>query len=384
VGISTGTYEAVMLLDGEERFGGMGVRKAARNVNEVISPELVGMDVAQQRAIDQRMIEMDGTPNKSKLGANSIVGVSLAVAKAAAAASDLPLYRYIGGANACVIPMPIIGIGVGGGARYRDAGNSRWYKPSYEYVPFGAGSFMAALEVNWEVRRQLRAIITERFGRGAVQARGIHLTGLIKHDAEILDAMTEAIIKAGQEGQVGIYFDCAADCYYEADIDRYVGLFSEGEKDRDQLLAQYLEFVNNYPIVSLEDVVREDDLEGMALFTKELGIEIVGDDFFTTSIERLKAAVPLGAANSMVIKITQVGSVSEALEACEYARTNGINLHPCGSRGDVESIVDVAVGLNAGQIRAFNFNRLLTIEEELGDAAIWPGKSFFKGWRNQS
>ncbi|MBN1401956.1 MAG: hypothetical protein JXA74_14035, partial [Anaerolineae bacterium] len=214
--------------------------------------------------------------------------------------------------------------------------------------------------------------------------RGIHLTGLIEHDAEILEAMTEAIIKAGYEGQVGIYFDCAADCYYEADIDRYVGLFSEGEKDRDQLLATYLDFVTNYPVVSLEDVVREDDLEGMALFTQELGIEIVGDDFFTTNIDRLKAAAPLGAANSMVIKITQVGTVSEALEACEFARIHGYNLHPCGSRGDQDSIVDVAVGLNAGQIRAFDHNRLLTIEEELGQAAVWPGKSFFKGWRNRS
>ncbi|MBN1401559.1 MAG: phosphopyruvate hydratase, partial [Anaerolineae bacterium] len=199
VGISTGTYEAVMLLDGEERFGGMGVRKAARNVNEVIGPELVGIDVTQQRAIDARMIELDGSPNKSRLGANAIVGVSLAVAKAAAAASDLPLYRYIGGANACVIPMPIMGIGVGGGARYRDPGNSRWYKPSYEYIPYGAGSYMAAMEVNWEVRQQLRTALRARYGRGAVQARGIHLTGLIEHDAEILEAMTEAIIKAGYE-----------------------------------------------------------------------------------------------------------------------------------------------------------------------------------------
>ncbi len=322
------------------------------------------------------------TPRPPPLSA-TITWVSLAVAQAAAASSNLPLYRYLGGANACTIPMPILGIGVGGGARYRDAGSTRWYKPSYEYIPYAAGSYATAMEVNWELRQALHAFLSQRYGRAAVQARGIHLTGLIKHDAEILEAMTEAIVKAGYEGQVGIYIDCAADCYYERDIDRYVGLFSEGEKTRDELLALYLQFVTNYPIVSLEDVVREDDLEGMALFTRELGIEIVGDDFFTTNITRLRAAAAVGAANSMVIKITQVGTVSEALDACEYARTNGYNLHPCGSRGDQESIVDVAVGLNAGQIRAFDHNRLLTIEQELGKAAVWPGKSFFKGWRNR-
>lgn len=382
VGISTGTYEAKMLLDGGSRYGGMGVQKAAKVVNEIIAPELIGVDVTAQRAIDQRMIELDGTPDKRKLGANAIVGVSLATVQAAAAAAGLEPYQYIGGPNACTIPIPIMGIGTGG--RYRDPGTTRWYKPSYEFVLYGAGSFARAHETDWEVRQQFNRILRERYGRAVVQAGRYELANVLKHDSELLDAMTQAIIAAGYEGQVGIYFDCASDCYYEEDIDKYVGIFGPGEKDKDQMLAQYQEFIANFPIVSLEDVLREDDLEGTAWFTQELGIEIVGDDFFTTNIERLRAGIEVGACNSMVLKITQVGTVSEAMDACELCKVSGYNIHPCGSRGDRTSIADFTVGLNAGQIRATDYNRLLNIEEQLGSAAKWPGKTFFKGARNQA
>lgn len=204
---------------------------------------------------------------------------------------------------------------------------------------------------------------------------------MIDHDRELLDVMTESIARCGYEGKVGIYFDCAADCYYEENIDRYVGLFSPGEKSRDELIELYLDFVTNYPVVSLEDPLREEDFEGHALVTKELGIEVVGDDLFATNVERLKQGISMGAANSMVLKITQVGTVSEALTACRLALANGYNVHPCGSRGDRDSIGDFAVGLNAGQVRAGGHNRLLTIEEELGRAAVWPGKAAYKGWR---
>lgn len=376
-GVSTGTYEAVMVLDGGARYGGMGVRKAVENVKE-IAPHLVGMDVNRQREIDQVMIALDGTPNKSRLGANAIVGISLAAAKAAANAADLPLYQYLGGPNACTIPMPIMGIGTGG--RYRDPGSTRWFKPSYEYIPYGAGSYSMAMEVWHQLRTELNKILAARFGKSVVGYYGpSSLAALLKHDAELLDAMTESIVRTGNEGQVGLYFDAASDCYYEPDIDRYVGIFCEGEKTRDQMIAQYQEFIANYPIVSLEDVLHEDDIEGMAMATQELGIEIVGDDFFTTNIERLQRAIAAGAANSMVLKITQVGTVTEAMDACYLAYKHGYNVHPCGSRGDTDSICDFTVALNAGQIRAFNHNRLLTIEEQLGQAAVWPGKALFKG-----
>jgi len=382
VGISVGTYEAKMLLDGGKRYGGMGVRKAAEVVNTVIGPELIGADVTDQRGIDRRMIELDGTPDKRSLGANAIVGVSLAVVKAAADSSGLELYQYLGGPNASMLPIPIPGIGTGG--RYRDPGTTRWYKPSYQFVPYGAGSFSGAMEMSWEITQQFRAILRERYGRSVVQAGRYELANVLKHDSELLDAMTQAIIKAGYEGDCGLYFDCASDCYYEADIDKYVGIFGPGEKDVDEMLAQYKEFIANFPIVSLEDVLREDDMEGTAAFTRELGIEIVGDDFFTTSIERLQRGIEAGACNSMVLKITQVGSVTEALDACEMCIANGYGVHPCGSRGDRDAIGDFAVALSAGQVRAWDSNRLLAIERQLGESAKWPGRTILKGALNQS
>jgi len=366
-----------MVLDGGERYGGMGVRRAAENV-KAIAPALIGMDVSRQREIDAAMIALDGTSTKSRLGANAIVGVSLAVAKAAAASAGLPLYQYLGGPNACTLPMPIVGIGTGG--RYRDPGKTHWFKPSYEFIAYGAGSCSEALEMCWEVRQALGRIMQERFGpRITGYSRLNDLGNVLTHDAELLEAMTEAIVRAGHEGKVGLYFDAAADCYYERDIDRYVGIFCEGEKTRDQMIAQYREFVANYPLVSIEDPLHEDDLEGHAMITQDLGIEIVGDDLFTTNIERLQRAAAIGAANSMVLKITQVGTVTEALDAARFAQRNGYNVHPCGSRGDQYSIADFAVALNAGQVRAVDYNRLLSIEEELSTAAVWPGKGLFKG-----
>jgi enolase len=381
-GVSTGTHEAKFLLDGGDRYGGLGVRRAAETVTRVIGPHLAGMEVTDQLGIDQAMIELDGTPNKARLGANSIVGVSLAVIKAAAASCGLSLFRYIGGANACTLPIPIVGIGAGG--RYRDPGNSRWFKPSYEFCAYGAGRYSLALEMSWrcaeEVKKLLKAKYPEKYNPSY---RNTGLAGVINDDRELLEIMSESIQRCGYEGEVGLYFDCAADVYYEKDIDRYVGIFSPGEKSRDELISLLLDYVKTYPIVSLEDPLREDDFEGIAIATKELGIEIVGDDLFTTNANRLRRGIAAGAANSMVLKITQVGSVSEALAACRLALANGYNVHPCGSRGDNDSIGDFAVGLNAGQIRASGHNRMLAIEDELGSNAVWLGKAAYKGWRNQ-
>ncbi|MCL5027278.1 MAG: phosphopyruvate hydratase [Chloroflexi bacterium] len=379
-GVSTGSHEAAFLLDGGERYNGLGVRKAAEQVNKVIAPALKGMDVSDQLEVDRLMLELDGTPNKARLGANAIVGVSLAVLKAGANSAGLPLYRYIGGANACTLPIPIYGIGQGG--RYREPGRSRWFKPSYEFVAYGAGGYSKALEMSWrcgeEVKKLLRARYADKYNPSY---HSMSLAGVIGEDRELLEMMSESIVRCGYEGKVGIYFDCAADIYYEKDIDRYVGFFSPGEKSRDDLIKLYKDFVTTYPVVSLEDPLREDDLEGHAIVTKELGIEVVGDDLFTTNVERLKQAIAIGAANSMVLKVTQVGTVSEALTACRTALANGYNVHPCGSRGDRDSIGDFAVGMNAGQVRAVEHNRVLTIEEQLGKSAVWPGKALFKGWR---
>jgi enolase len=381
-GVSTGKREAAFLLDGGERYNGLGVRKAAGMINDVIGPALKGMDVSRQREIDQAMIQMDGTPNKAKLGANTIVGVSLAVLKAAANSAGLPLYRYIGGPGACTLPIPIYGIGSGG--RYRDPGRSRWFKPTYEFSAYGAVSYSEAVYMSWrcaeETKRLLKAHYPDTFNPTYA---GMSLAGVIKEDRELLEIMSESISRCGYNGKVGIYFDCAAEIYYEEDIDRYVGLFSPGEKTRDDIIKLLKSFVDTYPIMSLEDPLREEDFEGHAMVTKELGIEIVGDDLFTTNIERLKQGIAMGAANSMVLKITQVGTVSEAMEACRMALTHGYNVHPCGSRGDQDSIGDFSVGLNAGQVRGEQRNRVLEIEDELGASALWPGKAAFKGWRNE-
>ncbi|MBN1935740.1 MAG: phosphopyruvate hydratase [Anaerolineae bacterium] len=380
-GVSTGTHEAKFLLDGGDRYKGLGVRKAVAQITEVIAPALIGMDVTAQGEIDRLMIELDGTPEKSKLGANAIVGVSLAALKAAAASVGLPLYRYIGGANACTLPIPIVGIGAGG--RYRDPGNSRWFKPSYEFAAYGAGGYAEALHWSWRCSEEVKRLLRERYPDTYFPAyHGRGLAGVIGDDRELLETMTESIVRCGYEGRMGIYFDCAADCYYEPDIDRYVGLFSPGEKTRDELIALLKDWVTSYPIVSLEDPLHEEDFEGHALATRELGIEVVGDDLFTTNAARLRQGIAAGAANSMVLKITQVGTVSEALAACRLALSNGYNVHPCGSRGDQHSVGDFAVGLNAGQARAGEHNRLLAIEAELGRTAVWLGKAAYKGRRN--
>jgi enolase len=379
-GVSTGTYEAAFLLDGGERYNGLGARKAAAVVNEQIAPAVIGMDVTDQAGIDMAMIELDGTPNKARLGANAIVGVSLAVIAAAARSTGLPLYKYIGGPDARTLPVPIVGIGTGG--RYRDPGHSRWLKPSYEFTPWGAGSYSEAVYWGWQATEETVKILRQRYpGKFNPAYRGVALAGVIDHDRELLEIMTEAIVRSGHEGKMGLYFDCAADCYYERDIDRYVGLFSPGEKTRDEVIALLKDFVEHYPITSLEDPLHELDFEGHAMAVKELGIEVVGDDLFTTNPQRLREAIAIGAANSMVLKITQIGTVTEALEACRLAHLNNYNVHPCGSRGDNATIGDFSVGLNAGQVRGGDRNRLLAIEEELGATAQWMGKAAYKGWR---
>lgn len=385
-GVSIGKYEAAFVLDGGSRFGGKGLTKAVANIREV-APHLVGMEVKRQREIDELLIRLDGTPDKSKLGANAIVGISLAVCKAAANAADLPLYQYIGGANARTFPMPIFGICLCG--RYRDPGATRWLKPSYEIIPYGANGFENAIEIAHEIQRAFATLVVARYGMNVYRQQSLEksysafwMPGVIRDDREILDVLTEAIVSTGNEATIGIYYDAAAGCYYEEDIDRYVGLYSAGEKTRDQMIALYKEFVANYPLLSLEDPLHEEDMEGHAIVTEETGIEIVGDDLFTTNVDRVEMGVEIGAANSMVLKITQVGTVSEALDAAEYCLRHGYNVHPCGSRGDRDSIADFALGLGAGQVRAFDWRRMRALEEELGATALWPGKGLFKGRSN--
>jgi enolase len=368
-GISVGEYEAAFLLDGGKKWFGQGVSKAVKNVDTIIAPRLKGIDVIEQRKIDETMIELDGKPDKSRLGANAIVGVSLAVLKAAANSRNLPLYRYLGGLNACTLPCPIIGLGTAG--TYRDPGKTRQYKPSFEYAPYGAETFSDAVYVTRLVQNELEETMRKRYGFH----RGTNILSKVQDDREALEAMTEAIEKTGYKGKVGIFVDCAAGCYYEPKIDRYVGLFSKGDKTTEDLIELYKDFVASYPFVVLEDPLHENDFEGHAILRKELGIEIVGDDLFTTNPNRLRKGIEMQAANAMVLKIPQVGTFSEAMEAVNLAQRNGYGVGPCGSRGDPSA--DLAVGLNTGQVRG-DLNRLLTIEKELGSSARFLGRASFK------
>lgn len=382
-GVSTGKYEATFVIDGGNRFDGKGLLQAVANINKV-TPQLIGMDVSKQREIDSLLLHLDDTPDKSNLGANAMVGISLAVCKAAANAADMPLYQYIGGVNANTMPMPIFGICLCG--RYSNPGKTRWLKPSYEIIPYGASGFENAVEIAYEMQRAFRDIIVNKYGINTYRQQSLEnsysafwMPGVIKDDREILDAMTEAIVSTKNEEKIGIYYDAAAGCYYEADSDSYTGIYSAGGKSREQMISLYKNFVANYPLISLEDPLHEEDMEGHAILTQELGIEIVGDDLFTTNIERVKMGVDYGAANSMVLKITQVGTVSEALDAANFCHQNNYNVHPCGSRGDRDSIADFALGLRAGQVRSFDWHRMRTLEQTLGTSAVWPGKALFKG-----
>ena len=330
------------------------------------------------------MIELDGTPDKRNLGANSIVGVSLAAMMCGAESTGQQLYRYIGGANAVTMPIPIWGLGTGG--RYRDPGTSRWFKPSYEYCAYDAGSYENALFMSWQCEDELRRLLRERYpDTYSEQYHKIALAGVIKDDRELLDAMTTAINNCGYEGRVGIYFDCAADCYYEADIDKYVGHFMPGERTREEQIALLKSYVDEYPIVSLEDPLREEDFEGIAMATEELGIEIVGDDLFTTNIERLKQGIAAGAAQSMVLKITQIGTVSEAFDACRLCLPERLQrasmrqprrplLHRRSGRRP-----ECRAGARRGPQSPVGHRR-----RPGSVAAVWPGKAAYKGVKNQS
>jgi enolase len=370
-GISVGQYEAAFLWDGGDRWFGRGVLKAVENVKTIIAPKLVGLDVTQQRLIDDTLIKLDGTPNKSRLGANAIVGVSIAALKAAARSASLPLYKYIGGVNACTLPCPRRPLGVAG--TYRDPGETRLAKPSYELVAFDVKNFSESVYVAEIIRSELMELLKKKYGPLVVRGRSF-LT-VVKDDRDALEAITEAIESAGYQGKAGIVIDCAAGCYYEAEKDRYVGMFWDDEKTREDVIEMYKDFVTTYPIISLEDPLHEDDFEGHAILTKELGIEIVADDLYVTNPERVRKGIELGAANCMVLKIPQIGTVSEAMDAVQLMQRHNGEINPCASRGDPSA--KFAVGINAGQVRG-NANVLLRIERELGSTAKFLGREAYK------
>jgi len=374
-GISVGDYEVKFIYDGGTRFEGRGCQRAAEGVNSLIAPALAGMDATQQAVIDQAMLDLDGTPDRSRLGGNAIASVSAAVLRAGAAALDIPLYEHIGGVNACLLPVP--GVGLMNGARRYGGGERAGDKPSYEFMCYGFDTFADAAYAAWVLERQWRRTLASRIqGLDPFNVRFIP-AGVLKHDSELWDVMAETIEKCGYAGRVGIQVDVAAGEYWDNDKERFVGLFSAEDKTLDELLDLYKWMVAQYPFVIFEDPLDEDDFEGHARLTREVPIEICGDDLFTTNAVRVKKGIEMGAANAVLLKVNQVGTITEAFEMTRLAHRKGYGVMPCGSRGEGPEIVDYSVGLLTGHMRGGAggeaANRLLKIEQELGARAQFAG-----------
>jgi enolase len=386
-GASTGAFEAVELRDGDPaRFLGKGVLTAVDNVNEVIEPELLGMDATDQRSVDSALLELDGTPNKSRLGANAILGTSLAVAKAAAESTELTLYSYVGGANAHTLPVPMMNI-LNGGAH----ADNNVDLQEFMVMPVGAPSFAEGLRWCAEIYHTLKKVLHERgLGTGVGDEGGFAPN--LGSNEEALQVIVEAVKKAGYTPgeQVRFALDPASTEFFDATRGVYV-LAGEGrELTPAEMVEYYAGLVDRYPIVSIEDGMAEEDWEGWKLITERLGdrIQLVGDDLFVTNTERLARGISMGVANSILIKLNQIGSLTETLECIEMAKRAGYTCvisHRSGESEDT-TIADVAVAVNAGQIktgaparsdRVAKYNRLLRIEEELGDSGRFPGMSAF-------
>ncbi len=385
-GASTGEHEALELRDGDKRrYRGKGVLQAVRNVHEAIAPGLLGMDAFDQLAIDRRLIELDGTPNKGKLGANAILGVSLAVAKAAAAAHAMPLYRYLGGTHARTLPVPMMNV-INGGAHADNTIDMQ----EFMIVPCGAPTFAEALRWGAEVFHALAGILKQRGLATSVGDEGGFAPNLATNE-DALKVLVEAIGQAGYTPgtQVALAIDAAASELYEAGSYVFAG---EGGRKLSSagLVEEYARLVSKYPIVSIEDGLAQDDWDGWALLTRQLGdrVQIVGDDLFVTNVDRLARGIRDGVANSILVKVNQIGTLSETLSAIELAHTaayTAVISHRSGETEDV-TIADLAVATNAGQIktgslsrtdRVAKYNQLLRIEDELGAGAVFRGRRAF-------
>jgi enolase len=388
-GASTGVHEALEMRDGEKgRYLGKGVQQAVTNVNDEIAPEVVGADALDQRGIDQLMLELDGTPNKSKLGANAILGVSLAVAKAAATALDLPLYRYLGGTHARVLPVPMMNI-LNGGA------HTAWQSTDFQefmVMPVGAETFAEGLRWGAEVYHNLKKVLKDKGYTTLVGDEGGYAPAL-KTNEEAIEVILKAIETAGYKAgeQLCIALDPAASELYDGDSKTY-NLRKENRKlSGEEMVAFWGEWLKKYPIISIEDGLAEDDWASWKLMTDQWGkkVQLVGDDLLVTNPERVKKAIKEGVANSLLVKVNQIGSLTETIEAVTICQRNGwtaVTSHRSGETED-STIADLSVALNMGQIktgaparsdRVAKYNQLLRIEEELGDNAAYWGRAALK------
>ena len=376
-GVSVGSHEAVVIRDGGRRYQGLGVQKALKNVTDIIWPALRGEDVRRQQHLDRIMIELDGTPDKSKLGANAICSISIAVARAAAASQGIPLYRHLKDCETYSLPLPVFNM-INGGAY----GDRKIEFQEFLLLPAGAASYSEALRMGAEVFYQLEKVIVKRYGRSGLQiGKGAGWAAPINEPAEILELLLEAARIAGYADDIKVGVDCAASHFFDRAAGRYC--YQEERLPRSALIELLKKLAAAYPICLFEDPLNEEDFEGHAMLTREGGILIAGDDLFVTNVDRLKKGVQMGAANAIVIKPNMVGTISEALETVEYAKANGYWIIPGGRAGGSvdDPVTDLAVAAGAplvkfGAPRAGEkinkYNRLLQIQDELGKAAHFP------------
>jgi enolase len=388
-GASTGEFEAVELRDGDKgRYLGKGTLHAVKGINEIISPALIGSDAADQSAIDNAMLKLDGTKNKSNLGANAILAVSMAVARAQAVSEMTPLYRYLGGVNARVLPVPMMNV-INGGAHADNSVDPQ----EFMLAPIGASSFSEALRMGVETFHTLKGVLKKRGYSTAVGDEGGFAPSL-KSNEEALEVLMEAITQAGYKPgeQISLALDPAASEFYDSDKKRYIFKKSDkSEKTTDQMIDYWSNWVRQYPIISLEDGMSEEDWDGWKTLTDTLGkrIQLVGDDLFVTNPEILQKGIDKGVANSILVKVNQIGSLTETLDAMRLAAQANYTTMVSHRSGETEDsfIADLAVATNAGQIktgsasrtdRLAKYNQLLRIEQELGPAAVYLGKKAFR------
>ena len=382
-GVSIGEHEVFFVNDGGKKWNGLGQQKAVDIINNIIGPTVVGLDATNQSLIDKTMLKSDGTPNKTRLGGNSIASVSAATLKAASKSLGIPLYQHIGGVNARVIPVPGV-ISFVGGERY-GGGQRAGDKPSYSFMAYGFKCFSEASYACWELKNEFHKTLRKKLDmRVPTFNFGFALVppGKVDHDRELWEMMVETIDNLGYKNRVGIQVDVAAGTYFDKKKNAFVGLFSREDKTREDLIELYKDAVKNYPFLVIEDPLDENDYEGHAIVTKELGIQIVGDDLFTTNIERVRKGIEVKACNTILLKVNQIGSIAEAFDMVEFAYKHNYAVMPCSSRGEGSDIADYSVGLGTGQMREGGFddtaNRALQIEEELGSRAKFLGKAAYK------
>ena len=389
-GASTGQFEALELRDGDKsRYGGKGVEKAVSNILDTIAEELIGMEASDQRAIDAKMLELDGTPTKSNLGANAILGVSLAVAKAAAESAQLPLFRYLGGPNAHLLPVPMLNI-LNGGAH----ADSNVDVQEFMIAPIGAPTFREALRWGAEVYHALKSVLKKKGLSTGLGDEGGFAPNLDRN-RDALDLIAEAISTAGLRlgTDIALALDVAATEFYNEGVYTFEGV----KKSSAEMTAYYAELLDAYPIVSIEDPLAEEDWDGWVSLTRELGdrVQLVGDDLFVTNPERIGRGIEAGAANAVLVKVNQIGTLTETFDALDLAHRSGYRTMMSHRSGETEdtTIADLAVATGSGQIktgaparseRVAKYNQLLRIEEELDDAARYAGAKAFPRFRGAS